>query len=108
MAKIDWGVVRRDDDAAVLTTTATLTPLGYQQITVLTTSTALTVPSGATSALIQPEAQAVHWRDDGVAPTASIGMRLAALSTLTYNGDLAAFRVIQDVAGGILNVTYYK
>ena len=82
-------------------------PLGYQQITVLTASTALTVPSGAVWALIQPEAQAVRWRDDGTAPTAAVGMPLAVGTTLQYSGDLSAIRFIEQVAGGKLNVTYY-
>jgi hypothetical protein len=40
-------------------------PLGYQQITSLAASTALTVPPGANVALIDCEAQAVRWRSVG-------------------------------------------
>lgn len=81
--------------------------LGYQQITNLTLSTALTVPDGATLALIVPEAQTVRWRDDGVAPTASVGMPVAALSSMSYDGDLKKIRFIAATAGAILNVSYY-
>ena len=56
--------------------------LGYQQITSLTASTALTVPAGATLAVIVPESQSVRWRDDGVAPTASVGMPLTSPITI--------------------------
>lgn len=81
--------------------------LGYQQITSLSASTALTVPTGATMALIIPELQAVRWRDDGTAPTASVGMPLAVGTSLSYDGDLKAIRFIQQAASGYINVCYY-
>ena len=84
------------------------TPLGYQQITVLTASTALTVPTGATYAIIMPEAQAVRFRDDGVAPTATVGFPLQIGAELVSSGNLAAIRFIQQAASAILNVSYYK
>ena len=81
--------------------------LGYQQITSLSASTALTVPVGATMALIVAETQAVRWRDDGTAPTASVGMPLAVGTSLSYDGDLRAIRFIQQTASAVLNVSYY-
>ena len=81
--------------------------LGYQQITSLSSSTALTVPAGATLALIVPETQTVRWRDDGTAPTASVGMPVAALSSMSYDGDLSKIRFIAATAGAVLNVSYY-
>lgn len=89
-----------------------LQPMGYQQITSLGASTALTVPNGAKFALIQAEAQAVRYRDDGTAPTATIGMWLAPTSAtayiaLWYSGKLGSLRFIQSTAGAILNVSYY-
>ena len=81
--------------------------LGYQQITSLSASTALTVPSGATMALIVPEAQAVRWRDDGTAPTASVGMPVAIGEALNYDGDLNRIRFIEQTASAKLNVSYY-
>ena len=81
--------------------------LGYQQITSLSASTALTVPAGATMALIVAETQAVRWRDDGTAPTASVGMPLAVGTSLSYDGDLRAIRFIQQTASATLNVSYY-
>jgi hypothetical protein len=90
--------------------------MGYQQITSLSSSTALTVPkrnqsglSGTPSiAIITPETQAVRWRDDGVAPTTSVGMPLAAGVTLQYDGDLSQIRFIEQTAGAKLNITYYS
>ena len=81
--------------------------LGYQQITSLTSSTALTVPAGATLALIIPETQSVRWRDDGVAPTTTIGMPVLVNTSMSYDGDLKALRFIGIAAGAILNVSYY-
>lgn len=84
-----------------------LTALGYQQITSLSASTALTVPGSASVALIQAEGADVRWRDDGTAPTASVGMLLPAGAELRYTGALAALRLIQASAGAVLNVSYY-
>jgi hypothetical protein len=81
--------------------------LGYQQITSLSASTALTVPSGATLALIVPETQNVRWRDDGTAPTASIGMPIFVGASLSYDGDLKNIRFIEQAASATLNVSYY-
>ena len=81
--------------------------LGYQQITSLSASTALTVPSGATLALIVPETQNVRWRDDGTAPTSSIGMPIFVGASLSYDGDLKNIRFIQQDASATLNVSYY-
>lgn len=90
--------------------------MGYQQVTSLSAATKLTVPSRDLSGLvgspkvafITPEAQAVRWRDDGVAPTASVGMPLAAGVTLQYDGDLKQIQFIEQVAGAKINVSYYS
>ena len=90
---------------------------GYQQITNLSASTALTIPTRSnqtgvagtpTVAVIIPTGAAVRWRDDGVAPTATIGMPLASDGVLIYDGDLTRIRFIQQSANGVLNVSYYK
>lgn len=84
-----------------------LKPLGYQQITSLSSATALTVPTNVTIAMIQPETQAVRWRDDGTNPTASVGIQIAAGDLFIYTGDLSTIRFIEAVASSILNVSYY-
>ena len=81
--------------------------LGYQQITSLSSSTALTVPTGATMALIIPETQNVRWRDDGVAPTTTVGMPVLTNTSMSYDGDLKKIRFIAATAGAILNISYY-
>jgi hypothetical protein len=83
------------------------TPLGYQQITSLSASTALTIPAGAKRAIIQAETQDVRWRDDGTAPTDSVGMVISAGDRLAYTGSLAAIRFIETTASAKLNVSYY-
>lgn len=94
---------------------AITTRLGYQQITTLTSAVGLTVPSRDVNglackpaiAIITPLTAAVRWRDDGVAPTAAIGMPLAAGTTLQYDGDLTKIQFIQNGGTAELNVTYY-
>jgi hypothetical protein len=82
-------------------------PVGYQQITAPSTNTALTVPSGASCALIQAELQNIRWRDDGTAPTTAVGMQIAAGDSMLYVGDLATIQVIQEASTGKVNITYY-
>jgi hypothetical protein len=90
--------------------------LGYQQITGLSVAKGLTVPTidpntgltvKANFALITPDTNGVRWRDDGTAPTASIGMPLAAGVTLQYDGDLSKIKFIESTASAVLNVSYY-
>lgn len=83
--------------------------LGYEQIVDLSTAVGLTVPRGAKFALIQAEGANVRWRDDGTAPTATVGMLLSTTSDgLWFTGDLRAVRFIQTTAGAKLNVSYYR
>lgn len=89
--------------------------MGYQQITSLSSATKLTVPPRDVTglvgspriAIITPETQAVRWRDDDTAPTASVGMPLAAGVTLQYDGDLSKIQFIEQVGGAKLNISYY-
>lgn len=92
------------------------TRLGYQQITDLTSAVSLTVPSTDVNglsckpaiAIITPAGGPVRWRDDGVDPTATVGMPLAANVTLQYDGDLTKIKFIETgVATAELNISYY-
>lgn len=90
--------------------------IGYQQITSLSASTGLTVPLlDATGlncepvfALIIAETQGVRWRDDGTAPTASVGMPLSPGIPFQYDGDLNKIRFIEQAASAKLNISYYR
>lgn len=84
-------------------------PLGYQQITSLSAATALTVPAGANLAVIKCEAQAVRWRDDGVDPSATVGMPMAvADAPFSYSGALVSIKFFEQVSGAKLDVAYYR
>ena len=84
------------------------TPLGYQQIAAVPTGTFLTVPTGARMAQICVETQAVRYRDDGTAPTASVGMPQAAATCFQYSGSLPAIQFIQVTGTAVLDVSYYR
>jgi hypothetical protein len=89
--------------------------LGYQQITDVSGSTALTVPTRDANgslqkpvlAIIIAQTQAVRWRDDGVAPSATVGMPLAVGVSFIYDGDLTKIRFFEQAASAALNVSYY-
>lgn len=83
-----------------------LTPAGFQQITTGASASALTVPGGATYALVQADA-AIRYRDDGTNPTATVGILISAAGVLFYTGSLAAFRLIGVVVGATVNIAYY-
>lgn len=92
------------------------TCLGYQQITSLSSAQGLTVPDkdpvtgllmDPTVAYIVAETQGVRWRDDGVAPTASVGMPLAAGVPFPYDGDLNKIKFIEQSSSAKLNVSFY-
>lgn len=84
---------------------------GYEQLTAaLSAAVGLTVPAGATMAIVQAEGAAVRWRADGTDPTASVGMLIADGNEMLYSTSesaLAALRFIRATAGAILNVSYY-
>jgi hypothetical protein len=58
--------------------------------------------------MIRTEAQAVRYRDDGIAPTTTVGMPLAVGVSLQYTGPLANVQFIQQTSGALLNILYYK
>lgn len=83
------------------------TPLGYQQITALSAAVTLTVPKGATWAIISCEAQAVRYMADGTTPTATVGQPLPINTDLPFSGDLSRVKFIEQAASAKLNVTYF-
>lgn len=94
----------------------TTSNLGYQQITDLSSAVSLTVPTvdvagnkqQPTRAFIVAEGNDIRWRDDGTAPTASVGMILIRNNVLSYDGDLSKIQFIQTGASAKLNVSYYS
>ena len=80
---------------------------GYQQINNLAAATALTVPDGATYAIITAQTQAVRWRDDGTDPTSTVGYPLDTGIELCYDGQLPRIKFIEQASGGAINVASY-
>lgn len=89
------------------TADATITPLAYHQITSLAAATGISGGAGRV-ALIQALDQNVRWRDDGVDPTGTVGMRLAAGETMFYVGDLKKIKFIEEAASAEINLSVYE
>ena len=92
-------------------TTQVYTALGQAQIAAGGLAAAVNlpgIPAGVRMVQVCVEAQAVRWRDDGVAPTAAVGMPLAIGTCMIYSGPASAIQFIQQTAGAILDVSYYR
>lgn len=91
---------------------ANLTPLGFETIAGAAASTALpSIPALATKAIISVEDQDIRWRDDGVAPTTTVGILLQAGRETLYEGGqagLVAFRLIELAVATEVNISYYQ
>lgn len=96
--------------------------LGYQQIVnpvaatgiVMPTTTVQTLPGGYVVkpgtpglAIIQCSGFPVRWRDDGVAPTAGLGMNLAVGQELDYVGDIGSIQFINNGGAATLDITLF-
>lgn len=97
-------------DSAGVAKAPVYTPLGYRQVTATASAFTLpTPPAGTRRAIVQAEAQALRWRDDGTAPTAAIGMTISAGGELRYDGaNMGALQLIAAAAGAIANIAYYS
>ncbi len=93
-----------------------LKPLGYCQITTLNAAVQLvtascstgSVPAGATVADVIVESQAVRYRDDSTAPTATVGMPLAVgTEKIFVESDLSQIRFIESTASAKLSISFY-
>ena len=96
----------------IATISAYRRPFGYQQITV-TTVIGFTLPTLINGqpvgyAVIQCNGGVVRWRDDGVAPTATVGMSLPSGAELDYSGEMTALVFILSSGTPILDITYYN
>jgi hypothetical protein len=80
--------------------------IGQYALTVAT-ATNLTPPTGATIAQICVETAPVRYRDDGIAPTASVGIPLAAGWCGPYAGPLSAIQFIAQSGSPTIGVFYY-
>lgn len=63
------------------------------------------IPIGTQTLLIVPEAQAIRWRSDGIAPTTTVGYPLAVGSELRFTiAQIPQLRIISQTAGAIVNM----
>jgi|SRR5208282_1061480 len=91
--------------------------LGYIQMTLTVTSTKLvlptTIPPGVTIGyvVIQCIGAAAtdygSWRDDTVAPTPTVSMRLYSQQELDYSGEFGNMFWVIGSGSPVLNITYY-
>jgi len=86
-----------------------LEPLGHQQLTALSSATGLTAPNGAVVALLSVQGQDVRIRDDGTAPTSSVGVVLKAnQQPWAYDGDLNSLQIIETAPSATVDILYYR
>jgi hypothetical protein len=84
-------------------------PLGFQQITSLSSAKSLTVPVGAKYCLLSVDSAPVRWRDDGTAPTATVGVEIInGQQPFEYWGTLSAIEFIAASGSPVLNVSFYS
>lgn len=88
-------------------------PVGYKQITSLATAVGLTLPNAPAgtqigAAIIQNNTTGtVRWRDDGTAPTSTVGMLIPAGGELDYFGEMTAIQFVSASGSPILDISYY-
>lgn len=92
-------------------------PLGYCQLSATQLESAIGlstcadgIPSGATMIAIQAETANIRYRDDGTAPTASVGMEIiSGQNPMLYVGTLSALRFIAASEGSpIADISFYR
>jgi len=69
------------------------------------------IPAAAGFALICAYAQAINYRDDGVAPTGTAGtggQGISAGQCIWYSSALSQLQFIQQAGGAILGVSFYS
>lgn len=67
------------------------------------------IPTDARYALVFVTGQGVRWRMDGNAPTASLGIPIAAGASMRFNGaEMAAVKFIEQAASATLDIHFSK
>lgn len=61
----------------------------------------------ANEAYIESDTAAVRYRDDGGAPTTSIGLTISANAPFLYTGSLSALQFIAVSGSPVLNIAFY-
>ena len=89
---------------------SSLNPIGYEQLTVSTTAVSLTPPNvGSRVVVILIRTNAVRYRDDGTAPTSTVGMPQDAGSVLVVCGaSIGKIKLIRSgSADATAEISYY-
>lgn len=85
---------------------------GFEVLTVAGSAVSLTdsLVQKSNYALLGPlETAQVRWRDDGTAPSASVGVLMDVGVVIEYDGDLSQIKFIRASAtSGSLPVSYYR
>ncbi len=85
----------------------------FTQVTVSTTAVGLgTIPTNAPCAIVVIEKQPIRYRDDGTAPTATVGTLVSAGGVIAVGlGQLSNFKMIRDTAAtgdATADVNWYR
>lgn len=100
----------------VLTVQKTVRSLGFSYFTGnmnvvrgLHEGTLGAIPTGAQAALIQPQTNGIKYRSDSgaAAGLATAGFKLAADASIYFDGDLTAFRMIEQTASAVVCVEFF-
>ena len=89
-----------------------LQPRGYCQLTSLNSVTNFAacpggIPGGSNVAWISVSSEGIRYRDDGTAPTASVGFPIPAGGTLLYVGTPRLIQLIEQKASATVDVLFY-
>lgn len=105
--------VPRDVTVATINTQGTM-PMGYRQFAVPSGSAGAVsppdAPTGATMVVIKAEGGPIRYRDDGVDPTAAVGMPLAVGESMVYDARMVNLRLIAQEASPtttLCNAAFY-
>lgn len=99
--------------AQIRTSTDFIIPLGYCQLTATGAAAQISTCSGGIPvrtvwAVMCVETANIRWRDDGTAPTATVGMPLNAGACFYYSGTMAAFQIIAQSGSPVVNISFYS
>jgi hypothetical protein len=99
------------------TNAGSLAPFAFEEIDVSSTAKSFTIATafpdglkGADLAVAFVEDDAVRYRADGLAPTATVGMLVAVSTSFTVCGEasIRKIRLIRVTADADVSVTYYR
>ena len=80
--------------------------MGYQQLTLSDAAQTPAVPHGTSQVAVNAEGGVLRWRDDGVNPTAAVGMIIVEGDTLRLEGHPEGLRIFGG-SGTKANLSYW-